>query len=568
MLTDYYQEELSHLRELAAEFSKKYPALAPMLSATGDDPDVERLLEGVAFLAGLNRQLLEERMPNLVQALLRLLFPQALRPAPSRTMMQFQPVEGFLETILLPKGAELDSQPVEGAQARFTTLENLVIVPAKVASVNVTESGVGWTKINILINSQAPTSKWLPDTLSLYFGGDYPEASLRREIILRHLKEVAVGVKGQEKPLQRPFKPGGLPEPSELLDEVSLRRSLSIIEDYFVMPQRFLFLEISGLKDFRGPESVFSIVLTLTNLKKTLPIFRPEHFLLNVCPAVNIFSYPAIPIILDHHRVEYLLRPQDYEEKKLSIYEVATVKSLGRDGRIRNFIPFERLSEMSPGDGSYMLTQKSSPIKGLPEYWISINYGVSETLERETLSVNLQCHNHGITDFIHSGEINRPTDSSPAMATFTNIIPPTRLSPPVDDTLQLWKFISNLHITLARILDVKVFREFLDLYAISWDIDTGRRLVNLKRIESVVDFKLTEEDFLVRGQPIRGYSVTLTVDQGGFASPGDLRLFGDVLDCFLGLFHQINTFSRLRIVELNSKEVREWAPRLGTRRLI
>ena len=47
MFNRYYQQELSYLKELAVEFSKAHPALAPMLSGQSQDPDVERLLEAM-----------------------------------------------------------------------------------------------------------------------------------------------------------------------------------------------------------------------------------------------------------------------------------------------------------------------------------------------------------------------------------------------------------------------------------------------------------------------------------------------------------------------------------------
>ncbi|MFO3278505.1 type VI secretion system baseplate subunit TssF, partial [Legionella pneumophila serogroup 1] len=50
MIFDYYQAELDKIKQLAREFSKEYPALAPLLREQSTDPDVERLLEGVAFL--------------------------------------------------------------------------------------------------------------------------------------------------------------------------------------------------------------------------------------------------------------------------------------------------------------------------------------------------------------------------------------------------------------------------------------------------------------------------------------------------------------------------------------
>lgn len=57
----YYQSELNNLRHLADEFAQRNPALAPLLgSGSASDPDVERLLEGVAFLTGMVRQRLDD----------------------------------------------------------------------------------------------------------------------------------------------------------------------------------------------------------------------------------------------------------------------------------------------------------------------------------------------------------------------------------------------------------------------------------------------------------------------------------------------------------------------------
>ena len=70
MISPYYQRELAHLKELAVEFSKAHPALAPLLSGPSTDPDVERLLEGTAFLTGLVREKLDDEFPEIVHNLL------------------------------------------------------------------------------------------------------------------------------------------------------------------------------------------------------------------------------------------------------------------------------------------------------------------------------------------------------------------------------------------------------------------------------------------------------------------------------------------------------------------
>ena len=67
MFNRYYQEELQNLRERAREFSAVHPAAAPMLGGQSSDPDVERLLEGVAFLTGLLRRKLDDELPEVIR---------------------------------------------------------------------------------------------------------------------------------------------------------------------------------------------------------------------------------------------------------------------------------------------------------------------------------------------------------------------------------------------------------------------------------------------------------------------------------------------------------------------
>src|SRR3546814_8318812 len=91
MLNRYYEQELGNLRKLGAEFARSNPALAPLLgSDRASDPDVERLLEGVAFMTGLIRHRLEDDFPEFIQNLAQLLFPNFLRPLPCMTIMPYE----------------------------------------------------------------------------------------------------------------------------------------------------------------------------------------------------------------------------------------------------------------------------------------------------------------------------------------------------------------------------------------------------------------------------------------------------------------------------------------------
>jgi type VI secretion system protein ImpG len=574
LIKDYYQEELGALRELAVEFSREFPALAPMLGSKGDDPDVERLLEGVAFLSGLVRERLEDGFPDLIQSLLRLLFPEALEPVPSRTVMHFSPVQGFTETVRVPRGALLASIPVDGAQAMYSTVRDLTVMPAAVTGARLEEGSHGGALLRLTLSGSSPLAGWLPDRLSLYFAGEYPQASDRRRLVLQGPCRVLAGARGSERLLPRGTVTagglsgesgdrGGFPAGGE-----GGREGFRLVQDYFAMPQRYMYAEISGLRDAVAPGATeLAFALPLPALKDGHPPFRPEHLLVNTVPAENLFPHPAIPVAVDHRRIEYLVRPQDFESGKMAIFRVEGASAVTKDGRVRRYLPFERISEQSGDTGVYSLHRKFSPISGSPEHFLRVVYMPGEKLQPETMSLSLLCHNRSITGQLRTGEITVPTDSSPAMAGFTNITPPTRHSPPADVNQELWRMLSHLHVNLLGRLTAKSFRETLSLHSPPNDPDVGRLMANQKRIGAFGDFSSRGEDHFVRGRPVRGTLLEMTADAGGFASPGDLMLCGDVLDRFFALFHHVNTYTRLVIRERNTGETFSWPPRLGTRRL-
>jgi type VI secretion system protein ImpG len=72
-LVRYYERELRHVRETAAEFARDFPKIAGRLSLDEfecADPYVERLLEGFAFLSARVQLKLDAEFPRFTQHLL------------------------------------------------------------------------------------------------------------------------------------------------------------------------------------------------------------------------------------------------------------------------------------------------------------------------------------------------------------------------------------------------------------------------------------------------------------------------------------------------------------------
>jgi len=136
MFNKYYQDELTYLRDLGREFAAAYPGIAPMLAERGGDPDVERLLEGVAFLTGRIRQKLDDELPEVVHSVAGLLFPHYVRQIPATSVVEFTPLPNVVrERVQVARGAELASVPVDGVPCRFRTTQAVDLLPLSVEDV-------------------------------------------------------------------------------------------------------------------------------------------------------------------------------------------------------------------------------------------------------------------------------------------------------------------------------------------------------------------------------------------------------------------------------------------------
>src|SRR5215831_10583552 len=115
---------------MGEEFARVHPTAAHYLSGASRDPDVERMLEGFAFLSAQIRQKLDDEFPELSHSLFRLMLPHYLRPAPSMTILEFQPVlQALLQSQTLARGCEVHSTPVECTTCRFRTAYYVTLHP-------------------------------------------------------------------------------------------------------------------------------------------------------------------------------------------------------------------------------------------------------------------------------------------------------------------------------------------------------------------------------------------------------------------------------------------------------
>src|SRR5579863_9170700 len=140
-LLPYYDRELNALRRLTAEFAAAHPKIAGRLRLTADavdDPHVERLLEGVAFLAARVHFRLDDEFPELTDALLGSLYPHYLAPIPSCMVARLGCSPDLQTPDTRPVGTELDTEPVRGEALRYRTTAPVTLWPIEVENVRLT----------------------------------------------------------------------------------------------------------------------------------------------------------------------------------------------------------------------------------------------------------------------------------------------------------------------------------------------------------------------------------------------------------------------------------------------
>lgn len=138
---DHYNNELHHLRQMAAEFAQQNPVVAGRLALDKEgkeicpDPYVERLLEGFAFLTARVQLKLDAEFPRLTQSLLETVYPQYLCPIPSMAIVRFEPDQQATQPdgYPIPRGTVLRSnlRPGERTACEYRTAHDVQLWPLR-----------------------------------------------------------------------------------------------------------------------------------------------------------------------------------------------------------------------------------------------------------------------------------------------------------------------------------------------------------------------------------------------------------------------------------------------------
>jgi len=345
-----YRTFLEELRDLA-EFRQDYALDHPAAGLDGQDPDVKRIIEAMAFFSARTRIALNRSLDAGNQRLYQQFFSFLLTPLPSMAMVQAIPTGTLTEVLNLPAGTEIALQPTKGGLVIFNTTQAMRILPMSLVQTKQdlsVESGSRLLlsfKANYRLNEQ-------PETLRLHINY-LNDLSLSLKVLqFFGMALQKVSVQFDEYDQEQPTLPCGFSLgtlPLDIADDQRLQ-PMELERQYFHFPQQELYLQVelpAAPRNWRQ----FTVILDCDRTWPRHLRINSKLFQLFTVPLVNNQRAMAQPIMCDGTQEHYTIRHPEPElgfclQKVLGVYEV------GEQG----LSPL-RPGVLSGGNGSYEIEQ-------------------------------------------------------------------------------------------------------------------------------------------------------------------------------------------------------------------
>lgn len=570
MITRHYLDELAYLRDLGQEFAKSHPEIAGHLGQVGTDPDVERLLEGTAFIGARIRQKLDDELPELTHALIESFWPQWLCPLPATVVVQASPVRAEdRDRHRIPKGVTLASVPVQGVRCRFRTALAAEVLPVRLERVELRLGAAAELRLGMVASEGLTAATLGLDRLRIHCNGPFSLATSLHRLITRHATALVVeDDKGMRRPL-RGASTAAVPfdrnEPLFASPGAAFPAHLAL-QEYFACPQRFLFADLLGLGGVAalGAARRWTLCLQLVDPPQQLPQIDATNLLLGCTVAVNLFEHDADPLPVTSERREYRLRPAGFDPQAAEIHSVLSASGIVRGRqRPRPWVPHNHAGrERLTDQGTFHVRRRTSAIDQGHDTWIEVTSPLAEA--EEIVSTRLLCTNRRLSDGLAPGELDQPGSELPPGLRLRNIAKPTPGCQADLGAGQEWRVIAQLTANIAGLGDVESVRRLLELHHPRAHADQQARSALRRLVDSFESFTVRPATRVVQGVPLRGLDAELAVRDDRLDGPGELNLVAGLLDGVLAEHAALNCFTRLTVRGTATGDLLSLPPRAGS----
>ncbi len=613
-IIDLYNEELLHLRSEAAEFAKEFPDRAARLALDenrAEDPYVERLLEGVAFLAARVRLKLEMQYPLFTQQLLDVLFPGWLDPTPSACVLRMQPDTRngqIAEGPIFPRGSCIRGTIPGNVEVRceFETTRDLQLLPLEIVSAQYVaarpetfpgtdqrERAASSMRLELAVSGDVHFGNIALDRLPLFITSGDAYGSQLMELLGGRCIVIGLSSEPNGRSVHTWLPGTQIEQIGYAEDEAMLRMPMRghtgfrILKEYAALPDKFRFVEIKGLR--KALEGYRSKKLYLhfhfSGVFNRLESAVKAHSLSLFCvPAINLRErqldrVDVTPSLTEFRLMGDAMRPKDHE-----VIKVLSVVG-GGGGSERRFQPiFEAVSAGKMSSESYfMLRREKRRLAQSETVGKTITYPGSEVYislsevaaapfgkDLQYLSIRALCSNRDMPLYLKAQRADaryEAVDTAPIRQIECVAGPSVPLSSPVDG-FNPWVALSHLFVNYLSLFDsgsakgAEVLRAMLGLYA------TLPGHVLLRQAEGLSAVKAEQITRRIPGGgPLafgRGVAIHLSMSDRAFDG-GSPFLLASVLEYFLAAHVSINSFVETHLDLVDRAETFKWPTRFGRR---
>ena len=616
---NYYNIELQHLRESGGRFSRENPKIAARLGLDRfncEDPYVERLLEGFAFLAARVHLKLDEEFPRFTHSIINTVYPQYLMPTPSMAMVSFMPdlsdpdlAEGFS----IPANTTLNSAigKEERTSCRFQTAHDITLYPLTLKKASYQTGyrdtmGFGGgikAAASLSLHLCSPPSIFLNqidiDTLSIYIRDTKDSVPMQvYEQIFANCKAVIFESAGEHKDLkivrrdiENVLDQDGFSNAQSMFpDDPRTFQGYRLIREYFAFPQRFMFFKLLDLKNMLARCNAHEIKISFifdksqSNLDKEI---SADNFDLFSTPAINLFKKRTDRIRIKKSAFEFPVvadrtRTLDFEVlqiEKVTGYGVNAISGkpfnpfyskIGFDDTVKKadsyYAEYRRPRSLTETEKRY--GTRSGYVGS--ELYISLVDELARPLNSDIqeLAVTALVSNRDLPVMMPVGkndsdftlEINAPVIS-------VNCIDgPTTPIPSFKEKTSEWNIINHLSLNYLSVLrsgDTRKTQQLKDLLKLYCDPDA---YYFRRQIEGLADIHSKSVTSRLYGNGpiafIRGLEIDVTLDEDAFRGMG-IFLLASILDRYFGATAQINSFTQTIIHSVERGKIKTWPKRCG-----
>lgn len=603
-----YERELTYLRNEGAEFASTYPRVAARLDFNGHesrDPHTERLLESFAFLTARIQRTLDAEFPLIPAALLDTLYPALTAPVPSAAIAFFdvdpdqaRAAQGFHMSDNVALYAQ---SPAHGLTCRFNTCYPVKLWPVQVTRQDLLRpekfpflaqlGGAAVWRLRLRAQGNLTFADMKPDRLRLFLDGEPAVAGPLLEMLLDHSRAIVLAPTAekdaQPTAILTPdrLRPVGFAPDEDLVRfPAHAHQGYRLIREYFVFPQKFLFLDAlftdgEGRPDAWPAGSEVDLFFVLDRMPERADRLDRVTVRLNCAPIINLFPKTTEPLRLDGTQSEYRLMPDSRWERATEIHSIQKVSAVmnraDETSLVRPFFSYDHHAVRGAPDCFWMARRRSSIRADMPGSDIFLSFvdlGLDPSLPpTRTLFAHTMCTNRGMAEQLPPDTVLNLEVDAPVREVRCLTRPTAQIAPPAQGET-LWRLVSALSLNHLSLADegsgvaLKALREILVLYGDGCGVAVHQQVGGLQALSSArVTRRVGDEAW--RGF-VRGTEVSLTIDETQFAG-GSAYLLASVLDQFLALYARVNSFTQLVLKSTQREGVwKRWPARVGERNIL